>query len=112
MATSLSQFWILVVSVYTHAVQAAEGANTNGPLNLTFVLITSYGRYGFNSSGTLPAADIALERINNRPDLLPGYNLVYDTVRNSEVCYWILKDPAKSSLRLRIASVSSGYKIF
>lgn len=78
---------MLVVSVYFHAVQAVEGADTNGPLNLTFVLITSYGRYGFNSSGTLPAADIALERINNRSDLLPGYNLAYDTVRDSEVCY-------------------------
>ena len=79
MAMSLLQCcWILVASVFFHA-----AAKT--PLNLTFVLVTSYGRYGFNSSGTLPAADIALERINNRPDLLPGYNLVYDTVRNSEV---------------------------
>ena len=83
MATSLLQCcWILVASVFFHA---AARAAAKTPLNLTFVLVTSYGRHGFNSSGTLPAADIALERINNRPDLLPGYNLVYDTVRNSEV---------------------------
>ena len=80
MARSLSQFWFL--AFYFHA---AAMAAANTPLNLTFMLVTSYGRYGFNSSGTLPAADIALERINNRPDLLPGYILTYDTVRNSEV---------------------------
>ena len=81
MSTSLSQLWALVALCY-HASQAAEGTDT---VNLTFMLITSNGRYGFNSSGTLPAADIALERINNRSDVLPGYNLVYDSVRNSEV---------------------------
>ena len=86
MARSLSQFWFLVASFYFHA---AAMAAANTPLNLTFMLVTSYGRYGFNSSGTLPAADIALERINNRSDLLPGYNLMYDTVRNSEVWYQI-----------------------
>ena len=86
MSTSLSQLCFLVVFyTYFHATQAVEGVGTNRPLNLTFMLITSNGRYGFNSSGTLPAADIALERVNNRSDMLPGYNLVYDTVRNSEV---------------------------
>jgi hypothetical protein len=55
-------------------------------LDLTFMLITSYGGLGrFNSSGTLPAAEIALRTINNRSDILPGYNLVYDEVRDSEV---------------------------
>jgi hypothetical protein len=55
-------------------------------LDLTFMLITSYGGLGrFNSSGTLPAAEIALRTINNRSDILPGYNLVYDEVRDSKV---------------------------
>ena len=53
--------------------------------NLTFMLVTSWSGFGYNSSGTLPAAEIALRNINNRPDLLPGYNLVYDRVRDSKV---------------------------
>ena len=66
-------------------------ANGDG-VNLTFMLVTSYGGTGrYNSSGTLPAAEIALREINSRPDILPGYNLVYDKVRNSAVrlpCWW------------------------
>ena len=61
---------------------AANGGDTK---DLTFMFITSFGRYGYNSSGARPAADIALEIINSRPDLLDGYRLVYDTVRDSEV---------------------------
>ena len=62
--------------------------------NLTFMFITSFGRFGLNSSGAVPAADIALEAINADPNILPGYNLVYDQVRDSEVsqprvCYFI-----------------------
>ena len=53
--------------------------------NLTFMFITSFGRFGLNSSGAIPAADIALEAINANPNILPGYNLVYDRVRDSEV---------------------------
>jgi hypothetical protein len=55
--------------------------------NLTFMLVTSWGGFGYNSSGTLPAAEIALRNIYNRSDLLPGYNLVYDQVRDSKVSY-------------------------
>ena len=90
MVTFLSHpYFLMAFSIIRfHALHlAAAGAETDRPLNLTFILITSNGRYGFNSSGTLPAADIALERINSRPDLLPGYHLMYDTVRNSEVSY-------------------------
>ena len=50
------------------------------------MLITSFGGFGrYNSSGTLPAAEIALREINNRSDILPGYNLVHDEVRDSQV---------------------------
>lgn len=53
--------------------------------NLTFMFITSFGRFGLNSSGAIPAADIALKAINDDPNVLPGYNLVYDHYRDSEV---------------------------
>ena len=55
------------------------------PHNLTFMLIISYGQYGYNSSGALPAADMALEDINSDPNVLTGYNLMYDKVRDSMV---------------------------
>lgn len=51
------------------------------------MFITSFGQFGFNSSGAVPAADMALEDINSDPDILPGYNLVYDQVRDSQVSY-------------------------
>ena len=35
--------------------------------NLTFMLVVSFGQFGFNSSGIVPAADLALENINNDP---------------------------------------------
>ena len=53
--------------------------------NLTFMFITSSGLFGYNSSGTRPAADIALKMINERSGLLDGYRLVYDKVRDSQV---------------------------
>ena len=53
--------------------------------NLTFMLITSFGQFGYNSSGALPGADMALEDINNNSNILPGYTLVYDKVRDSQV---------------------------
>ena len=60
-----------------------------GNQNLTFMFMTSFGRFGLNSSGAIPAADIALEAINDDPNILPGYNLVYDRVRDSEVSHTI-----------------------
>ena len=53
--------------------------------NLTFMLMTSFGQFGFNSSGLMPAADMALEDINSNPQVLPGYRLMYDTLRDSQV---------------------------
>ena len=53
--------------------------------NLTFMFVTSFGQSGFNASGVVPAADIALEDINNYPDVLQGYNLMYEKVRDSQV---------------------------
>jgi hypothetical protein len=62
------------------AVAVASQAHT-----LTFMMIVSYGQHGFNSSGALPAVDMALEDINSDPDVLSGYNLMYDKVRDSMV---------------------------
>ena len=53
--------------------------------NLTIMLITSFGEFGFNSSGAIPAADVALDDINGNTSMLPGYRLVYDKPRNSQV---------------------------
>lgn len=57
------------------------------PHNLTFMMIASFGQHGFNSSGALPAVNMALEDINSDPDILPGYNLMYDKVRDSMVSH-------------------------
>ena len=54
--------------------------------NLTFLFVTSFGQFGFNASGVVPAADIALEDINSHPSVLMGYTLEYDRVRDSQVC--------------------------
>ena len=53
--------------------------------NITFMFVTSFGQFGLNTSGVVPAAGLALEDINANPDMLPGYNLVYDRVRDSQV---------------------------
>ena len=60
-------------------------ADSQRPHNLTFMMITSFGQHGVNSSGAIPAVDMALEDINSDPDILPGYNLMYDEVRDSMV---------------------------
>ena len=56
---------------------------------LYFSLILSFGRYGFNSSGTIPAMEIALERVDEM-QILPGYKLENSPVRDSEVSNEIL----------------------
>ena len=53
--------------------------------NLTFMFVTSFGQNGFNASGVIPGADLALEHINGNSTILPGYNLTYDQVRDSQV---------------------------
>ena len=58
--------------------------------NLTIMLITSFGEFGFDSSGAIPAADVALDDINGNNSMLPGYKLVYDEPRNSQVLDFII----------------------
>ena len=49
-----------------------------------FSLILSKGEYGFRSWDLIPAIDLALEAIKDQ-QLLPGYNLTYESARNSKV---------------------------
>ena len=72
---------ITIVSILMLSILEVVQSNQN----LTFMFMTSFGRFGLNSSGAVPAADIALEAINANPNILPGYNLIYDRVRDSEV---------------------------
>ena len=60
-------------------------ANVEAVHDINILFITSFGQFGFNSSGVIPAADIALEDINKDPNMLPGYKLTYDRVRDSQV---------------------------
>ena len=53
--------------------------------NLTFMFIVSFGEFGYDSSGAIPAADLALNDVNANSSMLPGYRLVYDKPRNSQV---------------------------
>ena len=64
----------------TYAVLSTN--STNKPVY--FSLIVSRGENGFRSSGAIPAIHIALEEIE-RHQLLPGYNLTYETAGNSKV---------------------------
>ena len=62
-----------------------SNAETEAVHDINILLVVSFGQFGYNSSGVIPAADIALEDINKDPDILPGYKLTYDRVRDSQV---------------------------
>ena len=64
------------------SVSVRDGAATV----LNFSLILSFGLDGYNSSGAIPAIDLALELIAER-EVLPGYRLQYIEVLDSEVCF-------------------------
>ena len=77
---SLDWFLLLLLTLFSQNLLVSANNKT-----LTFMLVTSWGGFGYNSSGTLPAVEIALRSTNSHPDLLPGYNLVYNKVRDSKV---------------------------
>ncbi len=62
-----------------------SNAETEAVHDINILFVVSFGQFGYNSSGVIPAADIALEDINKDPDMLPGYKLTYDRVRDSQV---------------------------
>ena len=49
-----------------------------------FSLIVSRGEHGFNSSGAIPAIDIALDQIEDQ-QILRNYSLTYVGAQNSKV---------------------------
>ena len=75
---------VLAGSLLLHSV-AGEDASGAEPLKpLYFMYITSFGE-SFNSSGTIPAVDLAVEAVNADPTLLPGYELRYNGPFDSKV---------------------------
>ena len=75
--SSILEYFMLYLLIFTAAGEPQH--------NLTFMFITSFGQGGFNSSRYVPAADMALEDINQSPNILDDYYLTYDKLRDSEV---------------------------
>ena len=71
------------VLVFVIAIARVEIISTS-EIPITFSLIVSYGRFGYNSSPGIPAIDLALEHIHSS-GVLGKYKLQYSTVRDSEV---------------------------
>ena len=71
------------VLVFVIAIAHVEIISTS-EIPITFSLIVSYGRFGYNSSPGIPAIDLALEHIHSS-GVLGEYKLQYSTVRDSEV---------------------------
>ena len=78
---TIIQFCLLVLLIQNQL----QSSKADSEINLTFMLIASFGEFGFNSSGAIPAADVALDDISENSNMLPGYRLVYDKARNSQV---------------------------
>ena len=53
------------------------------PIELKYALFTS--SVGFDSSGAVPAIELAEEMVNNNGSILPGYKLVHTEVRDTLV---------------------------
>ena len=51
---------------------------------ITFSLIVSFGRFGYNSSPSIPAINLALKHIRSS-GVLGEYKLNYSSVKDSEV---------------------------
>ena len=76
----------LATLLFFAAFEAAIGRET-----LEFSLIISFGQDGLNSSGTVPAIDLALEHIDQN-QVLPGYKLQHGRVQDSEVRFSDMPD--------------------
>ena len=73
--------WLAIACAYKEVYPPVDKNATTTPLYLA--LMMSFGG-GFNSSGTVPAIKIALDRVNEDPSILPGYSLHY-TLLDSQV---------------------------
>ena len=56
----------------------------NNKIRLNFSYITTITG-AFRASGGIPIVDLALEEINNHPDVLENYTLSYTTILDSNV---------------------------
>ena len=70
------QLFLIIFSLFVTHSQAEN--------EVYFSLIISRGEHGYNSSGVIPAIDIALEMIE-QSQLLRNYSLTYVTAQNSKV---------------------------
>ena len=77
----------LATLLFFAAFEAAVGREA-----LEFSLIISFGQDGFNSSGTVPAINLALEHIDQTDQVLPGYKLQHGRVQDSEVRFSDMPD--------------------
>ena len=78
-------FFLLVLTV---AAVRAQGTPSCGNSSMKLPLHIAYftTKSGiFVSSGTIPSVDLALERINQNDDVLPGYILKYEEIYKIEV---------------------------
>ena len=63
--------------------------NSLGSHQLEYALFTAGPTGGFDSSGAVPAIELAEEMINADSSILPGYNLTHTTVYDTMVSYSI-----------------------
>ena len=75
---------LLCLVCFTEVTVHGRGKSNIAPLHFSYIT-TKTG--GFVSSGGIPAVDLALEQINQRTDILPGYSLNYTSVLDSNVSY-------------------------
>ena len=75
---------VLAIALIITLTAVTQTCLAGSPVKVYFSLIVSYGEFVFNSSGAIPAANVALEYIN-RSQILPGYELTYERARNSQV---------------------------
>ena len=75
-------------ALFVAATQAFISATENDAI--FFSLIVSWGEHGYNSSGVVPAIDMALEAIESR-QILQDYNLTYALAQNSKVSPWFMQ---------------------
>ena len=74
---------VSTVSGYLDIYPPVDESDTRTPLH--FALLQSFGSE-FNGSGAVAGLQVALDRINSDPTLLPGYSLHY-TLTDSQVRY-------------------------
>ena len=85
-ASNMPQSIISATLMLSTAMSLVSGQGALKPVYFSFIV--SNGEYGYRSSGAVPSVDIALEAVQSQ-QLLPGYNLTYETVRNSKVASYL-----------------------